>query len=67
MLMRNYPAVLQSAAGPLAKQGDMAGVRYALGTAIRILSFQGETEKVKAVARYWKELDPDSKDADRWL
>jgi hypothetical protein len=67
MLMQNYPAVLQSAAGPLAKQGDLAGVRYALGTAIRILSFHGDTERVKAVARYWKELDPDSKDADRWL
>jgi hypothetical protein len=67
MLMRNYPAVLQSAAGPLAKQGDLAGVRYALGTAIRMLSFHGDAEGVRAVARYWKELDPESKDADRWL
>ena len=31
-----------------------------------LVNFHGETEKVKAAARYWKELDPDSKDADRW-
>ncbi len=41
-LMKNYPAVLQAAAGPLAKQGDMAGVRYALGRAIDILDFHGD-------------------------
>jgi len=42
-------------------------VRYALGRAIDILRFHGKTEKVKAVARYWKELDPGSKEAERWL
>jgi hypothetical protein len=62
-LMINYAAVLQSAATVLvdAKSGDPADLRYALGKAIEILKFHGETEQAEAAARTWKTLDLDAK------
>jgi hypothetical protein len=59
MLMKNYPAVLRIVGTEAAKRGDTGAVRFAMGEAVRILSFHGERETAAEVARYWDEIDPD--------
>jgi hypothetical protein len=66
-LLMNYTAVLQLAGSKCAEEGDRDCVRFALAKAIRILDFHGQTGKVKELARYWKELDPENAEIDRWL
>ncbi len=66
MLMTNYPALLQAAAADAAGRGDLAEAGYALGMALEILDFHGEKDKAKAMAKYWKEIDPGAKVPDRW-
>jgi len=34
---------------------------------VRLFAFQGETDTVKKLARFWKNLDPESHEPDRWL
>ena len=38
--------------------GDLDGVRYAMGTAIRLLEFHGDAEKADFFTAYWEKLDP---------
>jgi hypothetical protein len=67
MLLRNYPALLRVIATKKAEEGALSDVRFALGEAVRMLEFQGNEEMRKALAKYWKELDPDNPEVDRWL
>ncbi len=66
-LMMNYSAVLRLAGSRCAEAADRECVRFALGKAIHILDFHGQTSKVKELARYWKKLDPENGEIDRWL
>jgi hypothetical protein len=65
--MLNYPALLRLVAAESAKRGDLATVRVALRQAIRLLDFHGEKEKVREMARYWKEIDPSNAEVNAWL
>ncbi len=67
MIVKNYPALLSQAAEGSAEEGDLEGARYALREAIRLLEFHGEKERVVEMAEYWKELDPENAEPDRWL
>jgi hypothetical protein len=67
MLIKNYPAVLIPTASAAAEKGDIEDARFALRESIRILDFHGDKEKVKWVAGYWKKIDPDNPEIDRWL
>lgn len=67
LLLRNYPATLRLLATASAAEGDLETVRYALGKAIQIADFHRETDLVEKMARYWKDLDPDNPEVDRWL
>jgi hypothetical protein len=58
-LMQNYPAALRLVATRAAEQGDLAGVRLALGRAARILRFHGQDDTLEQVMAYWNEIDPD--------
>ncbi|MCB9465409.1 MAG: hypothetical protein H6682_17110 [Candidatus Eisenbacteria bacterium] len=64
-LMQNYAAILRSVASEAARKGNLEEVRYALGEAIRLLDFSGESEMASSLAKYWKEVDPDAPPVDR--
>jgi tetratricopeptide (TPR) repeat protein len=65
-LLKNYPALLRIVATRRAEAGDLEGTRFALREAIRILDFHGEEEMRREMAAYWKELDPDNPEIERW-
>ncbi len=66
-IMKNYPAVLRVLATDAGERGDRAQVAFALRSAIEILDFHDDQGTVKQLARYWKELDPESREMDPWL
>jgi hypothetical protein len=66
-IMQNYPAVLRVLATEAGERGDLDVAAFALRRAIRILDYHGQTEMVKKLAKYWKELDPSSREMDPWL
>ncbi len=66
-LMRNYSAVLHAIATESAGQNEIEWMRYALREACRLLDFHGERELVRRTAEYWRQADPDSREAERWL
>lgn len=66
-LMQNYPAVLRTVAAAAARRGAPEIYRYALRKAIEILDFHGETELARSMAAYWREIDPDNGEVERWL
>ncbi|MEZ4651073.1 MAG: hypothetical protein R3E97_20255 [Candidatus Eisenbacteria bacterium] len=59
-LPQNYAAVLRSVASEAARQGNLDEVRYALGEAIRLLDFLGESEMSASLVEYWNKIDPDA-------
>lgn len=66
-LVMNYPTLLSEVAGAAAGENDLEAVRSALREAIAIYEFHEQREMARKMAEYWKSLDPESGEPERWL
>jgi hypothetical protein len=59
--------VLTRIAEEAAARQEPSVAGFALREAVRILAFHGQDELARKTAQYWRELDPDNPEIDRWL
>jgi hypothetical protein len=65
-LMDNYHSVLFRLATAAGEAGDVPVMRYAFRNGLTVAAFHGKQDMVAAVVEYWRELDPDNPEIDRW-
>jgi hypothetical protein len=65
-IVANYPAVLRIVATGSARRERVEDVRFAMRTALAMLECHGQKDQVTAFATYWKQLEPDNPETDRW-
>lgn len=72
MLMANYLGIARRLANAFAIQGDIAGVRRSLRTALDILVFHDELrqsdegDRLVEYLKYWRKVDPGNPEIDSW-